>query len=68
MKVRDAETGHEMVIDTSSAKFRHAHTRFFMDCQEKLRQIFAKSSVDWMSVGTDEDYVKALMLLFKRRG
>ena len=68
MKVRDAETGHEMVIDTSSAKFRHAHTRFFMDCQEKLRQILAKSSVDWMSVGTDEDYVKALMLLFKRRG
>ena len=68
MKVRDAETGHEMVIDTSSAKFRHAHTRYFMDNQEKLRQIFAKSSVDWTSVGTDEDYVKALMMLFKKRG
>ena len=68
MKVRDAETGYEMVIDTSSAKFRHAHTRYFMERQEKLRQIFAKSSVDWTSVATNEDYVKALMMLFKQRG
>ncbi|MBQ9637031.1 MAG: DUF58 domain-containing protein [Prevotella sp.] len=68
MKVRDAETGHEMVIDTSSAKLRHAHTRYFMDRQETLRQTFAKSSVDWISVATNEDYVRALMVLFKQRG
>ncbi|MBR1468590.1 MAG: DUF58 domain-containing protein [Prevotella sp.] len=67
MKVRDAETGHEMVIDTSSAKFRHAHTRYFMERQERLKQTFAKSSVDWTSVATNEDYVKALMMLFKKR-
>ena len=27
MKVRDAETGHEMIIDTGSAKLRQAHTQ-----------------------------------------
>ena len=68
MKVRDAETGHEMVIDTSSARLRRAHTRYFMERQEYLRQTFAKSNVDWISVATNEDYVRSLMMLFKQRG
>ena len=68
MKVRDAETGHEMVIDTSSKKLRLAHTKYFMNRQERLRQLFSRSSIDWISVATDEDYVRMLMQLFKRRG
>ena len=68
MKVRDAETGHEMVIDTSSKKLRLAHTRYFMERQALLRETFAKTNVDWTSVATNEDYVKALMVLFKQRG
>ena len=68
MKVRDAETGHEMVIDTSSVRLRRAHTRYFMERQEYLRQTFAKSNVDWISVATNEDYVRSLMMLFKQRG
>ncbi|MBO4485798.1 MAG: DUF58 domain-containing protein [Prevotella sp.] len=67
MKVRDAETGHEMVIDTSSKKLRLAHTRYFMERQALLREVFTKTNVDWISVATNEDYVKALMLLFKQR-
>ncbi|MBR5698383.1 MAG: DUF58 domain-containing protein [Prevotella sp.] len=67
MKVRDAETGHEMVIDTSSKKLRLAHTRYFMERQARLREVFTKTNVDWISVATNEDYVKALMLLFKQR-
>ena len=31
MKVRDAETGHEMYIDTSSKKLRRAHTAYWMN-------------------------------------
>ncbi|MCR5130725.1 MAG: DUF58 domain-containing protein [Prevotella sp.] len=68
MKVRDAETGHEMVIDTSSKKLRLAHTRYFMERQALLREVFAKTNVDWTSVATNENYVKALMVLFKQRG
>lgn len=67
MKVRDAETGHEMFIDTSSKKFRLAHTRYWMVRQDQLRQTFAKSNVDWVSIATDEDYVKSMMLLFAQR-
>lgn len=67
IKMRDAETGHEMYVDTSSKKLRLAHTRYWMEREEQLRQTFAKSNVDWTSVATDEDYVKAMMLLFDSR-
>ncbi len=67
IKVRDAETEHDIYIDTSSKKLRQAHTRYWMEREETLRQTFAKSNVDWVSVATDEDYVKQMMLLFSSR-
>ena len=67
MKVMDAETGHEMYIDTSSKRLRAAHSRYFVERQQRLKQIFAKSQVDWISVATNEDFVKSLMILFKQR-
>lgn len=67
MKIRDAETGHEMYIDTSSAKLRHAHTMYWMERNSMLKQSFAKSGVDWTSVATNEDYVRAMMRLFAQR-
>lgn len=67
MRVKDAESGQEMYIDTSSKKLRQAHTRYWLEREENLRQTFAKSNVDWASVATDEDYVKAMMGLFSQR-
>lgn len=68
MKVRDAETGHEMFIDTSSKKLRMAHTQYWIEREEMLKQTFAKSKVDWISIATNEDYVKSMLLLFAQRG
>ena len=68
MKVKDAETGHEMFIDTASAKLRHAHTEYWLERMNTLKTTFAQSNVDWVSVATNEDYVKAMMLLFMQRG
>lgn len=67
IRVRDAETGHEMLIDTSSASLRRAHTRYWMEREAVLRQTFSRSRVDWTAVATDEDFTRALMLLFKQR-
>ena len=67
MIVKDAETGHEMIIDTGSAKLRQAHTQYWLERQATLRELFSKSKVDWTSVATNEDFTKALMLLFKKR-
>lgn len=68
MKVLDAETGHEMLIDTSSKKVRQAHSHYWQMREERLRQTFAKSNVDWVSVATNGDYVRSMMALFSSRG
>lgn len=67
MKVRDAETGHEQWIDTSSKAVRKAHHTWWVNQQQRVSEWFAKSSVDSVSVRTDQDYVKALMALFAKR-
>ena len=68
MRVVDAETGHEMYIDTGSKCLRRAHTAFWMNRQAELRQTFNKSNVDNVSIATNDDYVKALLQLFAMRG
>ena len=67
LKVVDAETGHEMYIDTSSKQVRDAHTKYWTRQQDRLRDTFNKSNVDWISIATDEDFVKKLMWLFDKR-
>ena len=67
LKVCDAETGHEQYIDTSSKQLRAAHAHYWTEREEKLKQTFSRSNVDWVSVATDEDFVKALMILFASR-
>jgi len=67
LKVTDAETGHEMYIDTSSTRLRAAHAKTWRMQQERLSDTFSKSRVDWVSVSTAGDYTKALMTLFARR-
>ena len=67
MKVRDAETGHEQWIDTSSAKLRNAHHAWWRERQALLSETFTKCNVDSVSVRTDQDYVKSLLNLFAKR-
>ena len=67
MRVVDAETGYEQYIDTSSRQLRQAHERYWRNAQEKLKDTMSKSSVDLVSIATNDDYVKSLLMLFKRR-
>ena len=67
MKVRDAETGHEQWIDTSSRALRRAHNEWWLQRQGMLNETFPKSNVDSVSIRTDQDYVKALLNLFAKR-
>ena len=68
MKVVDAETGFEQYIDTSSRSLREAYQQYWKKRQLKLKTTFSRSNVDNVSIATDEDYVKALLALFKQRG
>jgi hypothetical protein len=67
IRVVDAETGHEQYIDTSSRRLRQAHAQYWLTRQQQLREAMNKSNVDLVSIATNEDYVKALLMLFKQR-
>ena len=67
VKVVDAESGHEMYVDTSSKKVRAAHARYWTERQQMLKDTLSRANVDWVSVATDDDYVKAMMHLFASR-
>ena len=67
MKVLDAETGFEQYVDTGSKKLRQTYQRYWMGRQAELSETFNKSNVDHVSIATNEDFVKWLLLLFKQR-
>ena len=67
MKVVDAETGYEQYVDTSSKKLRQAYNKYWLTRQAQLQDTFNKSNVDSVSIATNEDFVKSLLLLFKKR-
>ena len=67
MKVVDAETGFEQYVDTSSRSVRNAYHQYWNNRQAKLKETFAKSGVDSVSIATDDDFVKQLLVLFNRR-
>ena len=67
MLVRDAETGHEEWIDTSSKSLRKTHHDWWVERQKKLNDTFNLCNVDSVSVRTDQDYVRALLNLFAKR-
>ena len=67
MKVVDAETGFEQYVDTSSKRLRDSYRKYWMDRQSQLQETFNKSNVDNVSIATNEDFVKSLLMLFKQR-
>ena len=64
----DAETAKAITVDTSRKRVRLEYHTQFMEKQKELNVLFGKSKVDSADISTDEDYVKPLMQLFKRRG
>ncbi|WP_290390717.1 DUF58 domain-containing protein, partial [Paramuribaculum intestinale] len=68
IRVKDLETGGERWLDTSSKRTRQALSKWWYDRQQKMTETMRHSGVDIASIATDEDYVRALMALFQRRG
>ena len=64
LRIRDAETGYEQYLDTSNKAVRKAHGEYWQKRASELKQMFQRNSVDYVSVSTDEDFVKALRVMF----
>jgi uncharacterized protein (DUF58 family) len=66
-ELKDAETREEKWVDTSSRSLREAYRNAWKRKQDELNELFNKAGVDYITVATDQDYVRPLISLFKHR-
>ena len=59
-------TGARVWADTSLSSVRNAYWKAWREQQEALETMYTKTGMNHVSIRTDEDYVKALMRLFKQ--
>lgn len=67
LKLIDAESGYEKIIDTSNKRIRDMYADRWEKRHQKALEVFSKCGVDTTMISTDEDYVKPLIKLFKLR-
>jgi len=67
IKLKDAETGNYIEVDSSSDSTRKMYSDWWKKHKYKLDVLFKKCGVDYTMVNTHEDYVVSLMNLFKKR-
>lgn len=65
--LHDAETGEEVVIDSSSRKVRKAYRKKRERRKAMLRDKFLRMKIDTIELHTNQSYVQPLMNFFHRR-
>jgi uncharacterized protein (DUF58 family) len=65
--VRDNETGKTIWVNTSLGGFRNTIRQHHQQRQESLAQFSRKHQINFIHIGTDEDYVPRLLKLFNVR-
>ncbi len=69
IKVKDAETGERMWIDTCDRRWRMLYKNLWDEKRLSLQRLQMKAGVDACVIDvSSDDYVKALIGLFKQRG
>lgn len=63
----DAESGNVMWVNTSNKNIRKKYEDWSVEEIKKLTNTFKKSGVDYVSISTNENYVKPLINFFKSR-
>jgi uncharacterized protein (DUF58 family) len=66
-KFFDLETQKTKWINTSLKSVRRKYTAKQNNFDQDLKNPFRKSNIDFTTINTDQDYIKPLMNLFKRR-
>jgi uncharacterized protein (DUF58 family) len=67
LKLKDAETGQYVWVDSSSRKTRKIYSEWWIKHTARFDAMFKKCGVDYTAINTNQDYVKSLMNLFKKR-
>ncbi|WP_439631528.1 DUF58 domain-containing protein [Gemmata sp.] len=67
VRVRDAETGEQFVVDTSDASVRERFAREAAERAASFTKVARGSQADVIEVGTDGGHFEALLGFFRRR-
>jgi uncharacterized protein (DUF58 family) len=59
--MRDAESGEQLLVDTSSAKFRQRFSQIAAQRETELRQCLSRVGVDTLELSTDDDLVQSIL-------
>jgi uncharacterized protein (DUF58 family) len=68
VKLRDAESGRTKWINTRNPALRKKFQKEKFLRDKKVKESLRRSGVDFTDIATDENYVRPLMTLFKKRG
>ncbi len=67
IRMKDAETGEYAWVDTTSVSLRENYANWYRTMEMSVSDTMVRAGVDFVSIATDEDYVKPLIKLFKKR-
>lgn len=67
VRFKDAETGKRMWIDTGDSSARKNYAARWIQRDKELLNLFAKSGIDSVNLSTEENYIRPLMNMFKKR-
>jgi uncharacterized protein (DUF58 family) len=67
VKMKDAETGNYVMVDTNSRRIRKIYADYWKNHIAHLDRMFKKCGVDYVEISTKDDYVKSLITLFRKR-
>lgn len=59
--MRDAESGEQLLVDTSSVKFRQRYAHIAAQREAELRQSLSRIGVDTLELSTDDDLVQSIL-------
>jgi uncharacterized protein (DUF58 family) len=67
VKMADNETGEQVWVDTARKSIREAYRNWWLNSDRQVTTLFNKTGTDFTNIATNQDYVKPLVKLFKKR-
>ena len=68
IQLYNAESGNTTWVNTNSEKVRSNYLNGYKDLENKLFSEFKKSGIDYVSISTDDNFIRPLIALFQQRG
>lgn len=65
--VKDSETGRSSWVNTASRRVRDSYSAWFRNVSDNEARILNKYRIDTVDIGTDQDFVKRLMVFFSKK-